>query len=106
MSLQDLGIKNTTIRRAMNGAIVIKVPGPNGKALANTLSTLADVLGEEARVSNPVAMGELRIRGIYPSTTTEEICVEIEALSGCSRRDLKVSPISTMRNGSLDKLLP
>lgn len=100
VSLSDLGIQNTVIRRAMNGAIVIEVSGPQGKQLAGTLSTnLAAVLGEEARVLNPVAMGELRLRGIDPSTTAEEIRVELEALSGCNRQDLRVSPVNTMRDG-------
>lgn len=34
--LKDLGIKTTTIRRAINRAIVIEVPGPQGKQLADT----------------------------------------------------------------------
>jgi len=56
------------IRRAINGAIIIEVPGPQGKQLAGILKTkLSEALGEEAKVLNPVAMGELRLRGIDPS---------------------------------------
>lgn len=80
----------------LNGAIVIEVPGPQGKQLASSLSTrLTEALGEE--VLNPVVTGELRIRGIDPSTTTEEIYDKVTALCGCSRHELKVSPINTMR---------
>lgn len=100
VSLRELGIQNTVIRRAMNGAIVIEVPGPNGKQLASSLSScLAEVLADDARVLNPVAMGELRLRGIDPSTTMEEIREELERLCGCGRQDFRVSPISVMRDG-------
>lgn len=93
--LKELGIQDTKIRRAMNGVIVIQVP--QGKQLAS--SRLTDALGEEARVLNPVAIRKLRMRGIDPSTTLEEIYTELMALSGCSHSDIKVSPINSMRNG-------
>jgi len=89
VSLRDLGIENTVIRRAMNGAIIIKVPEPQGRQLASSLSAnLAEALGESAKVSNPVAVGELRVRGIDPSVTTEEIHAELAALSGSPSRTL------------------
>ncbi|EFN69006.1 Proline-rich P65 protein [Camponotus floridanus] len=98
--LRDLGIQTTVIRRAISGAIVIEVPGPQGKQLASVLrSNLAEVLGQDARVQNPVTMGELRIRGIDPSTTEEEIYLEMESLSGAHRNEFKVSTISNMRDG-------
>lgn len=100
MSLKELGIQSTIMRRAMNGALIIEVPGPQGKLLAGTLRTsLAEALGDEAKVQNPVAKGELRLRGIDPSTTVEDIYRELESLSGCHRQDLKVSSINSMRDG-------
>lgn len=100
MSLKDLGIQDTVIRRAMNGAIVIEVPRPHGKQLASTLSnSLAAALGKDAKVLHPVAMGELRMRGIDTSTSADEVRAELELLDGCSSRDIKVSSISSMRDG-------
>lgn len=100
VSLKDLGIETTVIRRAMNGAIIIEVPGPQGKQQASTLSSrLAAALGEDAKVISPVAMGELRLRGIDPSTSKEEVYIELAALSGCPQQDFKVSPIINMRDG-------
>jgi len=100
VSLKDIGIETIIIRRAINGAIVIEVPGPQGKQQASTLSSrLTAALGKDAKVLNPVAMGELRLRGIDPSTSTEEVYTELEAMSGCLRQDLKVSPIINMRDG-------
>lgn len=100
VSLKDLGIQSTVIRRAVNGALIIEVPDPQGKQLAATLrDSLTEALGDEANVQNPVATGELRLRGIDPSTTTEDIYGELESLSGCQHKDIKVSPIRNMRDG-------
>lgn len=100
VNLKNLGIQTTVIRRAVNGAIVIEVPGPEGKQLAGRLkASLTEAFGEDAVVQNPVAMGELRLRGVDPSTTTEEVYAELESIGGCTRQDLKVSTISNMRDG-------
>lgn len=100
VSLNELGIQTTTIRRAMNGAIVIEVPGPEGKQLAGSLKDrLVEAIGDEANVNNPVATDELRIRGIDPSTTIEDIYRELEVRSGCMRSDFKVALIRSMRDG-------
>lgn len=98
VSLKGMGIENTRIRRAVNGAIVIEVPGPQGRQQAGLLAAnLSVALG--ARVSNPVAMGKLRIRGIDPSSTVEEILDTLETLGRCPRNVLKPSPINKMRDG-------
>lgn len=47
----------------------------------------------------PVATGEVRIRGIDPSTTAEEIANELTVVGGCPREELKISPVVTMRDG-------
>lgn len=57
------------------------------------------MLKDDALVRNPVTTGEIKLRGIDPATTQEEISYELEKLSGCPPRDLKVSPISAMRDG-------
>jgi len=50
-------------------------------------------------VKNPVARGELRLRGIDPSTTSKDIHGELVSLSGCHQYEMKVSPIRNMRDG-------
>lgn len=100
VSLRDLGIENTIIRRATNGAIIITVPGPQGRQLASSLSSnLAKALGESVKVANPVEVGELRVRGIDPSVTKEEIHEALAAMSGSPQQDLKISAINFMRDG-------
>lgn len=100
VSLGNLGIENVRMRRGMNGALIIELPGPDGKRLASTLSsTLRNVLKEDAKVSNPVAMGEVRIRGIDPTTTAEEIGYALEKIGNCLPNELTISKINYMRDG-------
>lgn len=100
VSLGNLGIQNLRMRRAVNGALVLELPGPDGRRLAGSLqSTLQDVLKEDATVNNPVATGEIRLRGIDPATTQEDVAYELEKLSGCPPKDLKVSAINVMKDG-------
>lgn len=64
VSLGSLGINNVRMRRAMNGALVIEIPGPDGKTLAGALrENLEEALRDEAVVNNFVPMGEIRLRG-------------------------------------------
>lgn len=84
----------------MNGALVIEIPGPDGKTLAGTLrNNLEEALRDEAVVNNPVPMGEIRLRGIDPSTTTNDVLTVLAGLAGCSPRDVKMSEIAKMRDG-------
>lgn len=100
VSLASLGIQELRMRRAMNGALIMELPGPEGKRLAGALrNTLEEVLKDDALVKNPVATGEIRLRGIDPATTKEEVSYELEKLSGCPPRDIKVSTINTMKDG-------
>lgn len=98
VSLDSLGIKNVRMRRAMSGALVIEIPGSNGKEQAGILrNSLEEVLKDEATVNNPVALGKVRMRGFDPSTTPEIKSALIE-LSGCPERDLRISAVNTMRD--------
>lgn len=100
MSLKNLGIQNTKIRRAFNGGIIIEIPSKDGAKLASTLKNkLTEVLGADARVDRLVAKGEIRITGIDPSTTLDEVFLELTNISGCSLCDLKISDIRPMRDG-------
>lgn len=98
--LKDIGIQNTKIRRAFNGGIIIEVPSKDGAKLASTLKDkLTEVLGIDARVDRSVAKGELRITGIDPSTTLDEVFLELTNISCCLPCDNKISDIKPMRDG-------
>lgn len=92
VSLQELGIHNTKIRRAFNGELIIEIPEENGADLASVLrDKLAGTLGSDVRVDRPVAKGEVKISGIDPSTSLEEISKELTKVSGCPSADINVS---------------
>lgn len=97
--ITELGINNTKIRWAMNGAMIIEVAGDdmNGKAdlLANKLRS---ALNGEALISRPIAKGEIRIWGLDDSTSQEEIACIVAEIGGCSPLEVIVAPITKMRN--------
>lgn len=100
VSLGSFGINNVRMHRAMNGALVIEIPGPDGKTLAGTLrENLEEALRDEAIVNNPVPMGEISLRGIDPSTTVNDILPVLADLAGCTSRDVRISEIAKMRDG-------
>lgn len=62
ISLKEIGIKMTKIRRAANGGIIIEIPGVENNEKANTLARkLKQVLPDEARITRPNIKGELRV---------------------------------------------
>lgn len=64
ISLKDLGIRNTRIKRAVGGVIVIELSGLDGDANAERLrSELTKVLGKTAAVTHPVIRREDYWRG-------------------------------------------
>lgn len=52
-----------------------------------------------ARVNKPVALSELRLVGIDPSTSVDEIRQALSSASKCSTDEFKVSDINIMRDG-------
>lgn len=92
VSLQELGIRNTKIRRAFNGGLIIEILGENGTDLASVLrDKLAGTLESDVKVDRPVAKGEIKITGIDPSTSVEEILAELTSVSGCPSADINIS---------------
>ncbi|XP_029172844.1 uncharacterized protein LOC114941853 [Nylanderia fulva] len=89
ISLEALGIRETRIRPAFNGGYKIEVPGEGGAELAAKLKDqLEIILRDIAKVDNPVARGELKITGLTPSTTMEEIREQLVRISGFPRLHL------------------
>jgi len=100
ISLSDLGIKNTRIKKAMGGALLIEVPGPDGSVRAEKLrGELTKVLGESAVVTLPVVRGDLRVVDVDASVTIEEVAAVAAEVGGCAVEDVVSSPMRPMRNG-------
>ncbi|KMQ88893.1 gag-pol polyprotein [Lasius niger] len=100
ISLDDLEIDRTKIRRAANGGILIEVLGPGGAGKALALKDkLHGILQDRAVVSRPVAKGEIRLIGLDCTTSTEEVLEVVAACGGCLRSDVKVGEIRPLNNG-------
>lgn len=100
ISLDDLGIDKTRIRRTAGDNILIAIPGLNKQAEADKLAAeLTKVLGEDIMVSRPNIMGELRLYGLDDSITVEEIKEVISKHGNCKIQEIRSSNIKGMRNG-------
>lgn len=87
ISLGEIVIKVTRIRRGVNGNIMIEISGQESSEKANTLAIkLKEKLGEEEIViSRPVAMAEIRITGLDISVIKEEVIDTIMEQGDCLR---------------------
>lgn len=100
ISLADLGIEDTRVRRAINGGLLIEVPGEGAQAKAASLMVrLKEVLQDSATVANPVKQAELRVSGLDDSVTTEEVAYMLARMGECETAEIKIGQIRTMRNG-------
>ncbi|KMQ94771.1 gag-pol polyprotein [Lasius niger] len=100
ISLDDLEIIKTKIRKAANGSLLIEVIGPGGAEKALKLKDkLIEVLKNEARVTRPVTKGEIRLIGLHDATSPEEVVNAVSGYGNCLLEDIKIGPIHPMRNG-------
>ncbi|XP_019883893.2 uncharacterized protein LOC109610185 [Camponotus floridanus] len=101
VSLGELGIETTRIKKGINGNLLIEIPGTEGKKKAKILAEkLQEKLGdEEVAITRPTAMGEIRITGLDESVTVEEVKHLITETGGCNNDEVRISPIRRMYNG-------
>lgn len=100
ISLPELKIERSHIRKAASGGILIEIPGENRNKKAEELKNrIAGVLGEAARVTRPTVKGEIRIMGMDDSVVPEEVADVLAVLGKCDPEEIKVGTIRPMRNG-------
>lgn len=100
ISLADLKIQKTRLRRAANGGYLIEimVPGCFEKAKALQDKLKAILPEEKANVARPMKTGELRFIGLDIAATSDEVADFIVENGKCGKEDIKVGEIQTMRN--------
>lgn len=100
ISLGEIGIKVTRIRRGINGNIMIEISGQESSEKANTLAIkLKEKLGEEEIViSRPVAMAEIRITGLDVSVIKEEVIDTIMEQGDCLEKEIRTGDIKELYN--------
>jgi len=92
IDLVSLEIGGLTARKAVTGAQIYEIGGPDKERKADVLaSRLREVVGqrEGVRVSRPVMMAEFRIRGLDESVVPADIGKAVAANGGCSTDDIK-----------------
>jgi hypothetical protein len=99
--LQEIGVDSVHMRKAMTGAIIIRVPGDKDRGKASLLATrLAEVLDPTVvKVAAPTRTAELRVVGIDISVDKEELWEAFASAIGCGSSQIQVGEISVSRGG-------
>lgn len=101
VSLGELGIEVTRIKRGINGSLLIEIPGQKGSKKAKILADkLQDKLGEsEVTITRPMATAEMRIVGLDESVTKDEVRDTIAYYGECNADEVITGEIRWMYNG-------
>lgn len=101
ISLKNLKIENTRLRRAANGGYLIEILDKDNAGKAKVLQErLRAILPEEqATVACPVTYGELRFIGLDETILSTEVEQFIVSEGKCDKDNVKVGQIQPMRNG-------
>ncbi|XP_050484355.1 uncharacterized protein LOC126870583 [Bombus huntii] len=99
--LSELGMERLEMKKAMTGAIIIKVPGDKDRGKATLLATrLAEALDPTpVRIATPTRMAELRVTGIDISVKREELQEALASAAGCGSAEVQVGEIGATKGG-------
>ncbi|XP_032690467.1 uncharacterized protein LOC116853467 [Odontomachus brunneus] len=99
--LYELAIKNLRCKRAITGALLLEVPGPEGDKLTDTLASRLRVAltGEEGvRVDRPSKKAEVRLHNLEDSVTVADIAAAVADASGGDSSDINVGDVRRAPN--------
>ena len=99
ISLKDVGIEDLRPRRAITGALIWEVRGPECRGKADKLAEkLAAVVvdRDDVKVSRPTKRAEIRVSGMDDSATPKE---ELAGAYGRLPPEFKVGGVSKAPNG-------
>ncbi|XP_032690478.1 uncharacterized protein LOC116853475 [Odontomachus brunneus] len=100
VSLADLGIEGTRVRKTANGEYVIEIPGPDREKQASALAArLKEVMPTGTMVNTPLKLGEVKVWGFDDSLTGAEIVDALAQEGECRREEIRAGPIRLSRNG-------
>jgi hypothetical protein len=101
ISLEEMGVERVEMRKAMTGAIIIRVPGDKGGDKASKLAAkLTETLDRSAvRIAALLKTAELRVEGIDVSVMKEELRHILALAAGCKKEELQVGGIGVARGG-------
>jgi hypothetical protein len=98
--ITEIGVKSIGMRKAVTGAVIIKVPGDKGREKALQLAThLTKVLDPTAvKVVAPTRTAELRIVGIDILIEKEELRQALALAAECGVAEIQVGEIGASRS--------
>ncbi|XP_026824278.1 formin-like protein 5 [Ooceraea biroi] len=99
--LEDLGIPHVRVKRALTGARILEVPGPDAHAKADKLAEgIRGVLtGGQWSVVRPTKKAEMMVRGLEDSISANEVAAAIATAGGCSPTLVETGPIKEAPDG-------
>lgn len=92
IKLEDIGIQTLRLRKAITGALLLEITGPDGREKAILLNKkMEEALKnmEGVKVARPEKMAELRLKDVLDDTDTEEIRKVIVSVGGCRPNEIK-----------------
>lgn len=102
INLEDLGINTLKPRRVATGALILEIPGPDGKKKAIALKRrMEEALREMegVKIGRPEKMADFRIKDILDSADEKEIAEAIAKAGGCGLDEVKVGAVRRSTNG-------
>ena len=99
--LDEIGVQAVTMKKAVTGAIVIRVPRDKDREKASILATrLASVLDPtKVRVGTPTIKAKLRITNEDISMGKEELRPALALAAGCNSEDVQIGEIGVSKGG-------
>ncbi|XP_026825056.1 actin cytoskeleton-regulatory complex protein PAN1-like [Ooceraea biroi] len=101
VDIDALGIAAPRVRRALTGALIYEIPGPESATKADELASRLEKVfeGSGVRVTRPLKKAELRVRRLDDAATEESVSRAVAATGGCDPRDVEVGPIQRSPDG-------
>lgn len=106
ISLEELEISNTRIRKAQAGGLLIEIPGgeeagAKAEALVDRLKTVLaeSEFGEKVSVIRPVQRAEVRLIDVDQSATVEEVVAAVSTCGKVPAASIRTGPFRQGRGG-------
>ncbi|XP_070529923.1 uncharacterized protein [Cardiocondyla obscurior] len=112
IKLSEVGINNkVTTRNTITGALLLNISGPDSEPKADALAAcMKNVLKnrKDVKVDRPCKTAEIRVRGLEPSISVQEVVEAVAEKGGCQTCNIKTGEIKRIagNHGSLWLQLP
>ncbi|EFN66199.1 hypothetical protein EAG_13091, partial [Camponotus floridanus] len=99
VNLEEIGIKDLRIRRAMTGGYVFEIYGEGRAGKADQLATKLREEVSEVKIARPYKTADIRVRNLDASVTVDEVRAALAREGQCSKEEVKTGPIKETQVG-------